>query len=117
MVHRLSYGGTSGVILGLRIYVDSVCGFLFKESFSVSLVKLYLATICHARIALSIGDPRIASMSKLEYVTEGMHKITSAREQRTQLLVTLSVIRKMKDTREHLPYQEDSAMLWAVSCL
>ena len=91
--------------------------FLYREGLSGSSVKLYLAAIRHAQIAMSMGDPHITSMPKLEYVTKGMHKITSARKLQRQLPITPSVMRKLKDAWEQLPCQEDAAMLWAAACL
>ena len=91
--------------------------FLFKEGLSASSIKLYLAAIRHCQIALGMGDPHIASMPKLEYITKGVRRITSARERRPRLPITPSVMRKLKDAWEHLPCWEDAAMLWAASCL
>ena len=91
--------------------------FLYREGLSASSVKLYLAAIRHAQIAMSMGDPHIPSMPKLEYVTKGMHRITSARERRRRLPIAPSVMRKLKDAWEQLPCREDAAMLWAAACL
>ena len=51
--------------------LSAFVAFLYKEGLSVSTVKLYLAAVRHAQIALGFGDPRIASMPKLEYVIKG----------------------------------------------
>lgn len=83
----------------------------------MSTVKSYLAAVRHAQIALGLGDPRIASMPKLEYVTKGFRRTTSGREKRPRLPITPSILRRLKDSWERLPCREDAIMLWAASCL
>ena len=89
--------------------------FLFKEGLAAGTVKLYLAAARHAQIALGLGDPRIASMPKLEYVMKGFRRATSTRGKRTRLPITPTVLRKLKASWEKLPCHEDAVMLWAAS--
>ena len=42
--------------------------YLYKEGLKVSTIKSYLAGICHAQIALDLGNPHIEEISQLEYV-------------------------------------------------
>ena len=91
--------------------------FLFKEGLVAGTVKLYLAAVRHAQIALGFGDPRIASMPKLEYVMRGLRKATATRGKRARLPITPTMLRKLKASWERLPCREDAVMLWAASCL
>ena len=77
--------------------------FLFKEGLAAGTAKLYLAATRHAQIALGLGDPRIASMPKLEYVMKGFRRATSTRGKRTHLPITLTVLCKLKASWEKLP--------------
>ncbi len=47
---------------------------LYWQGLSAGTVKSYLAAVRHAQIAVGLGDPRVASMPKLEYVTKGLRK-------------------------------------------
>ena len=46
--------------------------YLYKEGLKVSTIKSYLAGICHAQIALDLGNPHIEEISQLEYVIRGV---------------------------------------------
>ena len=61
---------------------------LYREGLAASTVKSYLAAVRHAQIALGLGDPKMAGMPQLEYVTKGLRKKTAGRQKRTRLPIT-----------------------------
>ncbi len=83
----------------------------------MSTVKSYLSAVRHAQIALGLGDPRLADMPQLEYVTKGLRKKTAGKPKRRHLPIMPSLLRKLRGAWEQLPCQEDAQMLWAASCL
>ena len=90
---------------------------LYREGLAASTVKSYLAAVRHAQIALGLGDPKMAGMPQLEYVTKGLHKKTAGRQKRTRLPITPPILRRMKIVWEQMPCRKDACMLWAASCL
>ena len=53
---------------------------LYREGLVASTVKSYLAAVRHAQIALGLGDPKMAGMPQLEYVTKGLCKKMAGRQ-------------------------------------
>lgn len=79
-------------------------------------VKLYLAAVRHAQITMGMGDPRIAAMPQLEYVTKG-YKKTIVTPGRTRLPVTMEIMRKLHEQWEQHPSRAVATMLWAAACM
>ena len=90
---------------------------LYREGLAASTAKSYLAAVRHAQIALGLGDPKMAGMPQLEYVTKGLRKKTAGRHKRTRLPITPPILRQLKSVWERMPCQKDASMLWAASCL
>ena len=91
--------------------------FLYKEGLAAGTVKSYLAAIQHAQIGAGLGDPKIANMPKLEYVTKGMRHKMPGKGRRPRLQITPEVLKKLKASWEKLASREDAVILWGASCL
>ena len=100
-----------------QFYVYTFVAYLYKDNLSASSVKSYLAAIRHAQISLSLGDPRITSMPKLEYVVKGLRRKAAGRAVRPRLPITPTILRSLKNVWEQLPSREDAVMLWGAACL
>ena len=82
-----------------------LCAFmahLYMNGLSAGSVKSYLAAVCHAQIALGFGNPRIASMPKLEYVIKGLRRKVTGRTVRPRLPITPAMLLKLKESWEQL---------------
>lgn len=51
--------------------------YLHRDGLKMGTVKSYLAAICHAQIALGMGESRMHDMPQLDYVIKGMKKSSS----------------------------------------
>ena len=76
-------------------------------------VKSYLAAVRYTQIALGLGDPRVESMPRLEYVIRGVKK-SATKKAVARLLITPQIL---KSVWERMPCQQVALMLWAASCL
>ena len=85
--------------------------FVYKVGLAAGTVKP-LAAVRHAQIALVLGDPNMACMPKLEYVTKGLWRKTAGRNKGPRLPITPTVLLKLKGCWERLPCKEDATMLW-----
>ena len=90
---------------------------LYREGLAASTVKSYLAAVRHAQIALGLGDPKMAGIPQLEYVTKGLCKKTVGRQKQTHLPITPPILCRMKIVWQRMPCRKDASMLWAASCL
>ena len=79
-------------------------------------VKSYLAAVRYAQIALGLGDPRVESMPRLEYVIRGVKK-SATKKAVARLPITPHILRNLKSVWERMPCQQDALMLWAASCM
>ena len=98
---------------------QSLClfvGHLFEAKLTSQTVKSYLAAVRYTQIALGLGDPRVESMPRLEYVIRGVKK-SATKKAVARLPITPQILRNLKSVWERMPCQQDALMLWAASCL
>ena len=91
-------------------------GHLYAAKLASQTVKSYLSAVRHTQIALGMGDPRVASMPQLEYVTKGYRKSLSKKPV-TRLPITPVILRQLRLVWEGLPMRFDAVMLWAAACM
>ena len=80
-------------------------------------MKTYLSAVRHAQIALGLGDPQIASMPQLEYVSKGQCKLSSQGRTTQHLPITPDILRHLRSAWGALPDHLNATMLWAAACM
>ena len=98
---------------------QSLCLFvckLFMDKLSPQTVKCYLSAVRFSQIALGLGDPRVESMPRLEYVIKGYKKSIHKRAL-PRLPILPSHLLLLKGHWETLSVRRDALMLWAAACL
>ena len=88
---------------------------LYKEGFKAGTIKSYLASICHAQVALGLGNPHIEEM-RLEYVTHGVKRLASGLT-RSRLPITLSLLAQLHHSWCVERSDREATMLWAAAIM
>ncbi len=91
-------------------------GHLFQAKLASQTVKCYLSAVRFAQIALGLGDPKVDSMPRLEYVTRGLKK-SATQKKAPRLHITPPILRRLKLVWERMSNQHDALMLWAAACI
>ena len=90
---------------------------LYQEGLCSSTVKSYLSAVRHSQIALGLGDPQVANMPQLAYVTRGLWKLTVKGDRNQRLPFTPHILRQLHAVWECYPNWYDATMLWAACCM
>ena len=90
--------------------------FLYREGLKAGTVKSYLAATRYTQIALGLGNPHIENMSKLEYVIQGVKRLTSG-PTCTRLPITLPLLAKLWGMWYAGQSKRDAMMLWAAATM
>jgi len=90
--------------------------FLQVEGLHHSTVKLCLSAVRNLQISLSLGDPQMNSMPRLELVVRGLKKEQAGCPLKPRLPITLAILRQVH-TYFKGSQDWDVIMLWAVMCL
>ena len=96
----------------LCLFVES----LYQEGLAGSLAKSYLAAVRYSQIAMGLGDPKMSEWPCLSYIVRGFKKLTAAPRCKERLLVTPSILRKLKTAWQAMEDTFNAHMLWAVVC-
>ena len=90
---------------------------LFQDGLSSASVKCYLSAVRYTQIASGFGDPRLASMPQLEYVTKGLRRQSAKGAGTLRLPITPQILLKLQSVWKSHPVLFDATMLWAASCM
>ena len=90
--------------------------FLYREGLKVGTVKSYLAATHYTQITLGLGNPHMENMSKLEYMIQGVKRLTSG-PTRARLPITLPLLAKLRGVWYAGQSKRDAMMLWAAATM
>ena len=95
---------------------------LAKDGLAFSTIRCYLAAVRHHQIACGLGDPGVPTMSRLEYILQGVRreKAGQANKPGTQRQpITPSILLKVFSVWSRLEASAlpKAKMLWAAACL
>lgn len=90
--------------------------YLHTEGLKAGTMKSYLAAVRYTQIALGLGNPRIDSMARLEYVVRGAKRLTSG-PTRTRLPITVPLLDQMRRSWSKERPRRDALMLWAAASM
>ena len=90
-----------------------------KERLKHRTIKAYLSGVRFLHIAQSYSDPFQQTLNRLHYVLQGIKRIKSegAQTNKSRLLMSPMLLRKMKKVWFTDSVIPDSPMLWAACCL
>ena len=93
--------------------------FLADEGLSPKTIKSYLSAARHLQIAMSLPDPKIGEMARLEQVIKGAKREYARRnpETRVRLPITPEILFKLRAVWSREAKNFDYIMLWAACCL
>ena len=93
--------------------------FLADEGLSPKTIKAYLSAARHLQIAMSLPDPKIGEMSRLEQVIKGTKREYAKKNQdkRERLPITPNILMQLRAVWSKDPKDFDHIMLWAACCL
>ena len=82
-------------------------------------IKVYLSGIWFLHMAEGVGDPFTPAMLRLGYIPKGIKRCEAEKghRKRKRLLISTSILRKIKSVWEAAPLTKDTYMLWASCCL
>ena len=92
---------------------------LADEGLSPKTIKSYLSATRHLQIAMSLPDPRMGEMARLEQVIKGAKREYAKRnpETRVRLPITPDILLKLRSVWSRDAKDFDRIMLWAACCL
>lgn len=90
---------------------------LFQDGLSSATVKSYLSAVRYAQIACGLGDPRLSTMPRLEYVTKGLRRQSGRGAGVRRLPITPQILLQLQSVWQSHPVPSDAVMLWAASCM
>ncbi len=91
-------------------------GYLFEAKLASQTVTWYLSAVRFSQIALGLGNPKVDSMPRLEYVTRGLQK-SAIQKKVPPLPITPPILRRLKLVWERMSSQHDALMLLAAACI
>ena len=93
--------------------------YLGEQDLSPKTVKAYLSAARHLQISMSMYDPKIGDMPKLEQVIKGVKREHAKRApgKRARLPITPDILLALRGVWEAQKKQHDPIMLWAACCL
>ena len=94
--------------------------YLASDNLCHSTIKCYLSAVRHLHIAEGHGDPGISNMVRLEQVLRGIKSVQARAPPQgriTRLPITLSLLRKMKESWQRGGADWNDVMLWVAATL
>ena len=93
--------------------------YLAEQGLAPKTIKLYLSAIRHLQVSMSLPDPRIGDMPRLEQVIKGAKREYAKKnpDKRERLPITPELMMQMKLVWSRGdPKNFDNTMLWAACC-
>lgn len=93
--------------------------YLAEEGLSPRTIKPYLSAVRHLQVAMSLPDPKIGEMARLEQVLKGAKReyVKKNPDKRERLPITPDLLIKMKSIWNKDPSKFDNIMIWAACSL
>ena len=93
---------------------------LAEQGLAPKTIKLYLSAVRHLQVSMSISDPRMGDMPRLEQVVKGVKReyVRKNPDKRERLPITPKLLMLMKQvwSRDD-PKSFDHTMLWSACCV